>query len=54
LLLVKVLAPLAVLGITAYTVYLADRLSKKSSHMVLTKKVEEKKEVKTNDSAGNG
>jgi hypothetical protein len=54
LLLVKVLAPLAVLGITAYTVYLADRLSKKSSHMVLTKKVEEKKEVATNDSAGNG
>lgn len=54
LLIIKVFAPLAVLGITAYTVYLADRITKKSSHLMLNKVVEVKKEVATNDSAGNG
>lgn len=35
LLIVKVFAPLAVMGITAYSVYLANNFSKKSSHQVL-------------------
>jgi hypothetical protein len=38
LLVVKIFAPLAVMGCTAYNVYLANRLSKKSAKQLLVKK----------------
>ena len=37
LLIVQVFAPIAVFGITAYNVYLANRMSKKSTHLLITK-----------------
>lgn len=53
---IKIFAPMALLGLSSYTVYLADRISKKSSHLLLEQKriTKAKRTKQTTDTAGNG